>query len=123
MFEGICSDLFPGVKPPQPDYQIITEHLTRACKTKGLQPSDRFLRKILEIYEMMLVRHGFMIVGLPFAGKTSAWKTLQIAMNTLNEAGQLHAEKVYCPYLLQGSFVDYLYFSYVFCHFENSQYF
>lgn len=38
------------------------------CRKRKIQSVDWFLEKIVQIYEMILVRHGLMIVGDPLAG-------------------------------------------------------
>ncbi|KAL6428105.1 hypothetical protein ACFW04_008466 [Cataglyphis niger] len=94
LFQGITSDLFPNVQLPEPDYVHLNASAYQACAAANIQCIPVFLEKIQQIYEMMLVRHGFMIVGYPFAGKTMAYRMLADALEICEEKNLMNEHKV-----------------------------
>ncbi|XP_050432703.1 dynein axonemal heavy chain 7-like isoform X2 [Adelges cooleyi] len=94
LFKGLTKDLFPGVELPDPDYRVLNECLNESCQNLNLQCTPYFLQKIQQVYEMMIVRHGLMIVGLPFSGKTSAYKALAGALYIIEERNLMNEHKV-----------------------------
>ena len=84
LFKGIVGDLFPGIILEDVDYGSMLTCVLDMCKNSLLQPTEYFLKKIFEIYEMFIVRHGFMIVGQPFAGKSNALRMLKETLTEMN---------------------------------------
>ena len=83
LFLSITSDLFPGVKMPDPDYELLENALIHVIEEANLIPEKGFLKKCIELYETIMVRHGLMLVGAAFSGKSKVLDSLQRAMNYL----------------------------------------
>lgn len=66
LFEGIISDLFPGIKLQDADYSMMYKVFLEICNEQNLQPVKSFFTKIVQTYEMIIVRHGFMMVSFSF---------------------------------------------------------
>lgn len=58
-----------------------------------VQPLDMFITKIIQLYEMIIVRHGLMLVGYSSI-KTCAIRVLAAALGDLNAKGLLGEQKV-----------------------------
>ncbi|XP_065670290.1 dynein axonemal heavy chain 12 isoform X3 [Hydra vulgaris] len=87
LFEGIISDLFPGITLPQADYNSFLEAVDKVSTKRNIQATSFFKEKVIQTYEMMIVRHGFMLVGEPFSSKTSILYVLADALTLLCENG------------------------------------
>jgi dynein heavy chain, axonemal len=83
LFDGILSDLFPGILRPPFDYGPFLSAVKIQCERQNLQAVPIFLRKIIELYEMICVRHGLMVVGPTGGGKSCNIAVLREALTYL----------------------------------------
>ncbi len=59
----------------------------RHCKNDNLQLTELFFIKITQLYEMIIVRHGLVIVGYSYGAKTMMYRTLAAALTEMKARG------------------------------------
>jgi dynein heavy chain len=85
LFKAITTDLFPKVVLPVPDYRNLLSSIHECMERLNLLPVKGAIEKIIQTYEMMCIRHGYMLVGQPWSGKTTAYSVLAAALCDMNE--------------------------------------
>jgi dynein heavy chain len=87
LFEGIISDLFPGKKRPELNYGALMQTMLEETRKMGLQPVKFFTSKVIQLYEMIVVRHGLMLVGPTGGGKSRNLHVLEETLGSLKNQG------------------------------------
>lgn len=75
-FSGLIFDLFPALDVPRKRDQEFERTVKQAANDMLLQPEDNFILKVVQLEELLEVRHSVFIVGNAGTGKTQVWKTL-----------------------------------------------
>lgn len=73
---GLIFDLFPALDVPRKRDQEFERTVKQAANDMLLQPEDNFILKVVQLEELLEVRHSVFIVGNAGTGKTQVWKTL-----------------------------------------------
>lgn len=54
------------------DLDRLREEIYKVCKARKLVTGERWISKILQLYQIQKIQHGFMMVGPSGTGKTNA---------------------------------------------------
>ena len=79
IFFGLLGDLFPGIDPPRKQDPALEDAVRNACVKRGLDPEPAFCLKVVQLEELLAIRHCIFVMGPAAAGKSSCWLTLQQA--------------------------------------------
>lgn len=85
IFFGLLGDLFPGVDVPRKRDMRFEGIVNEAAKELGLYCDPEFILKVVQLGELLEIRHCVFTMGNPGAGKSSTWKTLAKAQDKDNK--------------------------------------
>ncbi|CAN0555280.1 unnamed protein product [Ectocarpus sp. 12 AP-2014] len=74
VFFGLLGDLFPGQNPPRKVDEELEHFVVKACEVTGNHPDDLFCLKVVQLEELLQIRHCVFVMGPPGAGKSQSWK-------------------------------------------------
>ncbi|EAR94592.2 dynein heavy chain, cytoplasmic protein (macronuclear) [Tetrahymena thermophila SB210] len=80
LLSNLLSGVFPGSSIPEIKEDELRKEIEKVCAKRNLLPTDLFMQKILQLYQIQRLHHGVMMVGPSGCGKSVAWRVLLEAM-------------------------------------------
>src|ERR1700722_3453676 len=77
---SLLADVFPGVDYIPVDLDALRQQILKVCEERRLVDGERWIAKILQLYQIQKIQHGLMMVGSSGSGKTNAWQVLLAAL-------------------------------------------
>lgn len=86
LFTSLFQSVFPGLNLPSVlDAEALNAALKHECEEDSFEFSGAWADKVLQLKQVLDVRHGVMLVGPSGTGKTSAWRSLIKAMTKVDK--------------------------------------
>ena len=76
VFLALLSDLFPSVDLNRMTDVSLQRTIRQAALDLKLQPEDVFVTRVLQLHDLLQVRHSVFLLGKAGTGKTMVWRTL-----------------------------------------------
>ncbi|ODQ81979.1 hypothetical protein BABINDRAFT_160194 [Babjeviella inositovora NRRL Y-12698] len=81
---------FPEVQYAAPEDTRLIETVREIALASGYATGDEWMKKILQLKQLIDTHHGVMMVGKAACGKTVMWKTLLAALSQLDQVDSVH---------------------------------
>jgi dynein heavy chain len=85
VFNGLIGDLFPKIEIPRKRNEVFEEEIRKATTENGLQTEENFILKVVQLEELLAVRHCVFVLGNAATGKSQVWKTLARTYNNMGK--------------------------------------
>ena len=80
IFMGLLGDLFPGVDPPRKRDMAFERVIEQCTEEMGLTVEDDFILRIVQLSELLAIRHCIFLMGVTGGGRTEAYRVLAKAI-------------------------------------------
>ncbi|XP_043958392.1 dynein heavy chain 9, axonemal isoform X2 [Gambusia affinis] len=77
VFLGLIGDLFPSLEVPRKRDLDFEKHVKQSILDLKLQPDDNFVLKVVQLEELLAVRHSVFVIGNAGTGKSQVMRSLQ----------------------------------------------
>lgn len=91
VFETLLKGVFPGTDTHRIQEDVLRAHVIKLAKDRHLVAHDQWVEKTLQLYQVMQLRHGVMLVGPSGSGKSCSWRVLMDALELFDgKKGEAH---------------------------------
>lgn len=87
LFKETCTQVFPSANVSHSHSSMVIKTFVRDCFVKhDLTPTPQLIEKTLQMYGMLAIKNGIIIVGNAMCGKTTIWKMLAEALRDMKSS-------------------------------------
>ncbi|TPP41138.1 Dynein heavy chain and region D6 of dynein motor family protein [Leishmania donovani] len=87
LFMALLKDLFPTVVVEENSNTLLLDYIHRQLTADGRQVVEGLVTKAMQLYDTLVVRHGVMLVGQTFSGKSTVLHTVKQALTRIKQDG------------------------------------
>jgi dynein heavy chain len=73
VFGGLLSDLFPGINPERKRDMVFEGIINKAADELKMFPDEAYILKVVQLGELLAIRHCVFTMGPPGCGKSTTW--------------------------------------------------